>query len=101
MLAVHRGAAIDALTPVDCNDDILPSQDAGSGDRRSRVEFEAGDPSAEWATEYSRWPEDRYVHIPGLAATPDAKHEEILSYAASLVRSLPGTRLKGVKGAAA
>jgi hypothetical protein len=63
--------------------------------------FDADDETAEWATEYCWWPDDRYVLLPTLAAIPEKRYAEVLDFAADLVRRLrPIDSAPQVQGAA-
>lgn len=64
-------------------------------------EFDADDPTAEWAAaDYVWWPDARYVDLPGVAALPAQPYVEILRYAAELVRDLNPLPIASVEGAA-
>lgn len=62
--------------------------------------FEANDPTAEWATDYCWWPDDRYVNLPDLAAFRDSQQSEILVHGAALVRTLTATLPTHIEGLA-
>lgn len=63
--------------------------------------FNADDETAEWATEYCWWPDDRYVQLPTLAPIPDTRYVEALDFVADLVRRLqPINSAPQVQGAA-
>lgn len=78
-----------------------------SGSRTTRHLYVAGCPSfdpadatAEWATDYSWWPDDRYVVAPHLAAIPDSSFVEVLDHAAALVQALRPQETLEVRGVA-
>ena len=62
--------------------------------------FDPSDASGEWATDYCWWPADRYVTLADFAMLPDEPHQEVLAYAAALVRSLDPAQAAEVEGAA-
>jgi hypothetical protein len=62
--------------------------------------FDPADPDGEWATEYSWWPEDRYITLEGFALLPDQPYQEVLTYAADLIRHLDLKGIPAVQGAA-
>jgi hypothetical protein len=62
--------------------------------------FDAADDSAEWATDYCWWPDDRYVLLPDLAAIPDSAYLDALTHATALVGALRPQDTLGVKGVA-
>jgi hypothetical protein len=62
--------------------------------------FDSADSSGEWATEYCWWPEDRYVTLADFAMLPDQPYQDVLAYAATLVRNLDPASVAQVHGAA-
>jgi hypothetical protein len=62
--------------------------------------FDSADSSGEWATDYCWWPEDRYVTLADFAMLPDQPYQDVLVYAAALLRSLDPTKQRNVEGAA-
>lgn len=62
--------------------------------------FDSVDSSGKWATGYCWWPADRHVSSAHLAMLPDQPYQEVLAYAAALVRSLGPTKERNVEGAA-
>lgn len=63
-------------------------------------EFDSEDADADWATDYSWWPEGRYVDLPGLADLPEGPYEDVLDYTIALVRDLNPLSIGAVEGAA-
>jgi hypothetical protein len=62
--------------------------------------FDAGDSTGDWATDYCWWPTDRYVTPADFALLPDQPYQDVLAYAAGLVRNLDATQIPTVEGAA-
>lgn len=50
--------------------------------------FAAEDETAEWATEYVWWPEDRYVDLASVGITSSGLHREVLANVAAAVKRL-------------
>jgi hypothetical protein len=62
--------------------------------------FDSADPSGQWATEYCWWPADRYVTLADFAMLPEQPYQDVLAYAAALVRTLGPASVAHVDGAA-
>jgi hypothetical protein len=62
--------------------------------------FDPEDSDGDWATDYCWWPADRYVTLADFAMLPDQPYQDVLAYAAGLVRSLDPSRVPNVEGVA-
>jgi len=62
--------------------------------------FDAGDETAEWATDYCWRPEDRYVQAPALAGLPASDFAEVLDHAVTLLERLRPQDAVPVQGVA-
>jgi hypothetical protein len=81
-------------------DSHLNRLEARHGSQRGAARSDAADETAEWATDYCWWPDDRYVLAPALAGLPSSEFTQVLDHAVTLIERLGPQDAVPVQGVA-